>query len=187
MLAPLEKILFALAVLVSLYFTVQGVRLSIRILGRGQGRPDWKLVAKIAVDALVKFLTLKTVLRFRFWPSVFHALIAWGFISFLLVDLADWTYGFTGFRLLESSGRFGDAYRLLADLASLSIILGILAMAVRRFVVRPANLSTRETTLLDPRTRAGILRDSAIVAGFILLPKSSPPIWATLPPAVNRR
>ncbi len=185
MLAPLEKILFALAVLVSLYFTVQGVRRIIRIIGRGQGRPDWKLVAKKAGDALVKFLTLKTVLRFRFWPSVFHALIAWGFISFLLVDLADWTYGFTGFRLLESSGRFGDAYRLLADLASLSIILGILAMAVRRFVVRPANLSTRETTLLDPRTRAGILRDSAIVAGFIFIHNSARLIGESFHLAIN--
>jgi Fe-S oxidoreductase len=42
-------------------------------------------------------------------------------------------------------------------------------MAVRRFVLRPATLSTRETTPLDPKARAGIARDSAIVATFIFV------------------
>src|SRR5437762_1656013 len=125
MLTALEKILFAVAVLVSLYFTGQGVRRIIRIIGRGQGKPDWKLVAKKAGDAFVKFLTFKTVFRFRLLPSIFHALIGWGFISFLLVNLSDLIYGFNSFRLLDNTGLFGDAYRMLADAASVAIIVGI--------------------------------------------------------------
>jgi hypothetical protein len=39
----------------------------------------------------------------------------------------------------------------------------------RRFIFRPANLTTRQTTLLSPKARFGIKRDSAIVAAFILL------------------
>ena len=169
MLTPIEKILFAAAVLISLYATWLGVQRIIRIIARGQGKPDWKLVTKKAGDALVKFLTFKTVFRFRLWPSIFHALIGWGFISFLLVNLSDLTYGYTGFRLLDNLGWFGDDYRLLADVANVAILVGIVAMAVRRFILRPATLSTRETTLLNPAARGGILRDSAIVAGFIFI------------------
>ncbi len=173
MLTPAEKILFAVAVVVPLYLTAQGVWRIIRIIRRGQGKPDWKVVLKKAGDALVKFLTLKTVLRFRFWPSVFHALVAWGFIAFLLIDLTDLIYAYSGFRLLENAGSFGDVYRLLADIANVALLVGIAALAVRRFVVRPENLSTRETTLLDPRARSGILRDSAIVASFIFIHNSA--------------
>jgi Fe-S oxidoreductase len=169
MLTLAEKILFVVAAGISLYFTTQGVRRIIRIVARGRGRPDWKLVAKKAGDALVKFLTFKTVFRFRLLPSVFHALVGWGFISFLLVNLADLIYALNGFRLLDNTGQFGDAYRLLSDIASVSIIIGILALAVRRFIIRPANLSTRDTTLLDPRARSGIQRDAAIVMGFIFI------------------
>jgi Fe-S oxidoreductase len=166
-------ILFAAAVLVSLYFTGRGVWRIIRIIGRGQGRPDWKLVVKKAGEALVKFLTFKTVFRFRLWPSIFHALIGWGFISFLLVNLADLIYGYSGFRLLDHLGLFGEAYRLLADVFNVAILVGIVAMAARRFVLRPATLSTRASTLLHPAARSGIRRDSAIVAGFIFIHNSA--------------
>jgi Fe-S oxidoreductase len=42
-------------------------------------------------------------------------------------------------------------------------------LIVRRFLVRPASLSTRDTTLLHPKARSGIRRDSTIVAAFIVL------------------
>lgn len=185
MLTLVEKILFAVAVLVSLYFTGRGVWHIISLIGQGQGKPDWKLVAQKAGDALVKFLTFKTVFRLRLWPSIFHALIGWGFLSFLLVNLSDLLYGYTGFRLLDSTGLFGDLYRLLADVANVAILLGILAMAARRFLLRPATLSTRDATLLDPRARTGILRDSAIVAGFIFIHNTARLIGESFTLALN--
>ncbi|KAA0268133.1 MAG: (Fe-S)-binding protein, partial [Chloroflexi bacterium] len=78
----------------------------------------------------------------------------------------------TGWRLLDNTGLFGDVYRLIADIANVAIIVGILAMAFRRFILRPATLSTRETTLLHPKARTGIMRDSAIVATFIFIHNS---------------
>jgi Fe-S oxidoreductase len=74
---------------------------------------------------------------------------------------------------LDHTGLFGDLYRLLADVANVAILIGIVAMALRRFVFRPSTLSTRASTLLDSRARQGISRDSAIVAGFIFLHNSS--------------
>ncbi|MBI3172291.1 MAG: 4Fe-4S dicluster domain-containing protein [Chloroflexi bacterium] len=172
MLTLVEKILFALAVAASLYYTWRGVEHIIRNIGSGQGKMNWSLVPKRIGELTVKVGLFQPVFRFRLGPSILHALIGWGFLSFLLINLADLIYAYSGFKLLEHLGWFGNAYRLLADIANVAIIVGILAMVIRRFVLRPATLSTRETTLLHPKARFGILRDSAIVAGFIFIHNS---------------
>ncbi len=169
MLTLIEKILFVLATFVSLYFTYRGVARIMQHINSGQGKIDWSLAYKRIGELIVKVGLFQPVFRLRLGPSIFHGLIGWGFLSFLLINLADLIYAFTGFKLLENTGLFGDAYRLLADIANVAIILGIVGMVIRRFILRPATLTTRETTLLHPKARAGILRDSAIVATFIFI------------------
>ncbi len=172
MLTLVEKILFALAVVASLYYTWRGVQRIIQNIGSGQGKVNWSLIQKRIGELIVKVGLFQPVFRFRLGASILHALIGWGFLSFLLINLGDLIYAYTGFKLLEHLGLFGDAYRLLADVANVAIVLGIVAMVVRRFILRPSNLSTRSTTLLHPKARFGILRDSAIVAGFIFIHNS---------------
>ncbi len=169
MLTLVEKILFVIFTIASLYFTYKGVMRIVGHISSGQGKIDWSLAWKRVGDLIVKVALFQPVFRFRLWTSILHALIGWGFLSFLLINLADLIYAYTGWRLLDNTGRFGDIYRLIADIANVAIIVGILAMAFRRFILRPANLSTRETTLLHPKARSGILRDSAIVASFIFV------------------
>ena len=169
MLSLTEKILFVIATVASLYFTYKGVMRIIGHISSGQGKPDWSLLWKRIGELIVKVGLFQPVFRFRLWPSILHALIGWGFISFLLINLVDLIYAYTNFKALEHLGWFGDAYRLLADAASLAILIGMIAMVVRRFIIRPKTLSTRETTLLHPDARTSIPRDSAIVAGFVLL------------------
>ena len=169
MLTLIEKILFVIATLVSLYFTYLGVAKIMQHINSGQGKVDWSLAYKRIGELILKVGLFQPVFRFRLGPSILHGLIGWGFFSFLLINLADLIYAYTGFKLLEHTGLFGNSYRLLADIAGVAIIVGILAMVVRRFVLRPATLSTRETTLLHPKARLGILRDSAIVATFIFI------------------
>src|SRR6202142_1405831 len=165
----IEKIIFAVGTIVSLYFTYRGFDRIVRIISNGQGKPDWKAAIKRIPEALGKVITFKPVFRFRFWPSLLHALIGWGFLVFLLVNLSDLLYSYTGYSILNQTGLFGDAYRLLADIANVAIIIGIIVMAIRRFILRPATLTTRQTTLLNPKARFGITRDSAIVATFIFV------------------
>ncbi|MEO8357837.1 MAG: (Fe-S)-binding protein [Chloroflexota bacterium] len=167
MLSSIEKILFAIAVLVSLYFTYRGVMRIVGHISSGQGRPDWSLAWKRIGELIVKVGLFQPVFRFRLGPSILHALIGWGFLTFLLINLADLIYAYTGFKLLENTGGFGNSYRLIADVAGVAILVGIIGMAVRRFIIRPKNLSTRESTLLHPKARSGIRRDSAIVAAFV--------------------
>ncbi|MEP0806771.1 MAG: (Fe-S)-binding protein [Chloroflexota bacterium] len=168
MLSLAEKILFILATAASLYFTYKGVQRIVTHISSGQGKPDWNLLWKRLGELIVKVGLFQPVFRFRLWTSILHALIGWGFLSFLLINLADLIYAFTNYKLLEHLGVAGNFYRLLADVANVAILVGMLAMVVRRFILRPATLSTRETTLLHPKARFGILRDSAIVALFIL-------------------
>lgn len=109
------------------------------------------------------------VFRFRLVPSLFHALIGWGFTFYLLVNLGDVLQAYIPNFVFLGTGRLGDLYRLLADLLSGSVLVGMSFMLIRRFIVRPIVLWTRESTLLNPKARFGIKRDSAIVGTFILL------------------
>jgi Fe-S oxidoreductase len=170
MLTSIEKVLFALAVLISLYYTWRGVSRIVKIIGRGQGKPDWSLVPKRLLGVVARIASFQPVLRFRLGPSLLHGLIGWGFIYFVLVNFADLLQAYIpGYRFLEGTGALGDVYRLLADLFGLGVVIGIVSMEIRRFILRPAVLTTRESTLLDPHARFSIRRDSAIVAAFIFI------------------
>jgi Fe-S oxidoreductase len=169
MLTLAEKVLFVLAALASLYYTWRGVARIMSHINSGQGKIDWSLALKRVWELILKVGLFQPVFRFRLWTSVLHGLVGWGFLSFLLINLADLIYAFADFKLLDHLGWFGNFYRLLADIVNVLIIAGIVALAVRRFILKPAALSTRDTTLLHPKARFGIMRDSAIVASFIFI------------------
>jgi Fe-S oxidoreductase len=164
-----EKILFVLVFLASLYAVGRVSERIVRILARGQGKPDWSLIRRRLVGVLVRIATLQPTFKIRFWPSLFHALIAWGFIYYLLVNLGDVLQGFLPDFHFLGRGAAGGIYRLLGDLLSAGVLVGMLAMIVRRFVLKSEALTARQDVLLHPKARAGILRDSAIVGGFILV------------------
>jgi len=164
-----EKILFALSLCISLIAAYQVVRRISKNIGQGHGNPDWHLAAKRLFSVLPKVASLQPVFRFRLLPSLFHAPIAWGFLYFLLVNLGDLLDGYIpGYQFL-GKGLVSDFYRLIADLFSLGLLIGMTAMLLRRFLLKPSSLTARPEVLLHPKARRGILRDSAIVGGFILI------------------
>jgi Fe-S oxidoreductase/nitrate reductase gamma subunit len=163
-----EKILFALAVLVSLLFTFKAINRIIRILQRGHGRPDWKILKQRLITISPKILTFQPVLRFRLVPSIFHALLGWGFLYFFLVNTGDLFQAYLPDYQFLGTGFLGSLYRLGADIFSIAVITGMLALFIRRFIIKPETLNTRSDVLLHPKARFGIKRDSAIVTGFII-------------------
>jgi len=166
MLSPVEKIIFALATLATIIAAIFAIRRLIGIIGHGHGKPDWKAAFKRLPNMLGRVAVFQPVFRFRLLPSLFHAFVGWGFGFYLLVNIMDLIRGYVpGF---EIPGMARDLYQLLADLLTIGVLVGMVYFVLRRFVLRPANLSTRETTLLHPKVRGGIRRDSAIVAVFIL-------------------
>jgi len=159
----IEKFLFALATIVSLYFTYRGVLHIMNHISSGRGKPNWSLIWKRLGELIAKAVFFQPVFRFRPGVSTLHAFIGWGLLVYLLINLTDLIYAYTGFKLLYKIGLVGDIYRLTADFFGIAIMVGMAALAFRRYILRPPHLSTRQSTLLNPKARTGILRDSAIV------------------------
>lgn len=169
MLSTPEKIIFILAALVTAVAVLLVIRRIVRIIARGKGSPDWRLVPGRFLEMLSKTVALTPVWRTRFWASLFHAMVVWAFMFYLFVNIGDVLEGLLPDFTFMGTGALGNIYRLLADVLSVSALIGMAALLVRRFIINPPALRTRESTLLHPKARAGIRRDSLIVGFFILL------------------
>ena len=168
-----ERIIFALAVLLSLYLTFLAARRIIRIIYRGHGGPDWSVLRHRLFLIPTKIITFQPVFRFRFIPSLFHALIGWGFLYFVIANFGDLLQAYIpGYQFLGSR-TIGNLYRLGADIFSIAVLTGMIAMIIRRFIIKSKYLSARSDILLHPKARFGIMRDSAIVGAFVILHVSS--------------
>jgi Fe-S oxidoreductase len=168
MLTVAEKVIFILAALLTVGLVLRAAVRIVRIIGRGHGRPDWKLIPRRLLDAAVKTVALTPTWRKRFVTSVLHAMVVWAFMFYLFVNIGDSLEGLLSNFTFLGDGIVGNGYRLIADLLSVSALVGMSALLIRRFVVRAPELRIRETTLVHPKARAGIRRDSLIVGLFIL-------------------
>ncbi len=173
MLTTPERIIFALAVLLSLYLTARAIRRIIRIIQRGHGRPDWNVLRDRKFSVPARIISFQPLFRFRFLPSLFHALVGWGFLYYVIVNFGDLLQAYIrGYQFL-GTGTIANLYHLGADILSIAVLVGIAALIIRRFIIKPTTLGARQDVLLHPKARFGILRDSAIVGAFVSLHVSS--------------
>lgn len=169
MLSLPERIIFALAVLFSLYLTSRAALRIIRILQRGHGRPDWSIIWQRIISIPLRIVSFQPLFRYRLIPSLFHALIGWGFLYYVIVNLGDFFQAYIrGFQFL-GTGVIANLYHLGADIFSIAVLTGMIAMIIRRFVFKSKYLTARSDVLLHPKARYGILRDSAVVGTFVSL------------------
>jgi hypothetical protein len=158
-----ERIIFALAVLLSLYLTSRAVLRIIHILQRGHGRPDWNVLRHRLLSIPPKIITFQPLFRFRFLPSLFHALIGWGFLYYVIVNIGDFLQAYIqGFEFL-GIGFIANLYHLGADVFSITVLTGMIAMIIRRFIIKSKLLSARSDILLHPKARFGILPLSVLL------------------------
>ncbi len=174
-----EQLIFVLGFLAAAYAGLRVAQRILLIVQRGQGEIDWMLALRRAGEILDKFVLLRPVWRLRFWSSFFHALIAWGFTFYLLVNLGDVLEAFIPDFEFLGRGMLGNLYRLAADILSVGSLLGMTVLIIRRQILKPEVLDTRDSTLLHPKARAGIRRDSLIVGVFILIHVGSRFLGAT--------
>src|SRR4030043_2402360 len=112
MLSLPERIIFALAVLLSLYLTYRGASRIIRIIQRGHGKPDWTILWHRLLTIPPRIISFQPLFRFRFFPSLLHALIGWGFLYYVIVNLGDFLQAYIiGFQFL-GSGIIANLYHL---------------------------------------------------------------------------
>jgi Fe-S oxidoreductase len=169
MLTLAEKIIFILAALITVGLVLRAAVRIVRIIGRGHGKPDWKQIPRRLIDTAVKTVALTPTWRKRLITSLLHAMVVWAFMFYLFVNIGDSLEGLLPNFIFLGEGIVGNGYRLLADLLSVSALVGMSALLLRRFVVHAPELRIRETTLVHPKARVGIRRDSLIVGLFILL------------------
>jgi Fe-S oxidoreductase len=169
MLTLFEKILFLFAVAASLYFGYVGFRKVYNVVMRGAGeKPTFGQMMSRLWDAAISWITTKPIWKTRPVSSFFHILISVGFVFYFIVNFGDivealFPVTFLGHNIV------GDLYRFLADLATVSVLIGIVYFLLRRFAFNDKALAYRDNVkLMDRIKNGGIRRDSLIVALFIL-------------------
>src|ERR1700733_7116656 len=183
-----QKIAFVLFALLTLALGMQGFyRLYLRIRrGRPDSEPRFDQLPRRLWYTVVTTLTQQRTFKKRPGVGVFHSFIFYGFVFYGLVNLVDAAEGFFWFSV-SSGTLFGATYNALADGLSFLVLLGVVALVIRRFAL-PSRRDFRfnERTLLHKDVKlAKISRDSIIVSMFILFHVGSRAIGAGARVAVD--
>jgi len=161
-----EKMLFVLLLLTALYLggsAFYRVYLAIR-RGKPENRFD-HLPARLG-RALWQTLTLQTVFKKRPWVSLLHALVFYGFVYYLLVNLLDVVEGL--FPVVLRGGLW-NVINVIGDVLTALILLGMVGLMIRRYSgAGQKTFSWNPKTPVQEKVRGGIPRDSAIVGAFII-------------------
>ena len=165
MLTTLEKILFVLLAGGSLYYGGKRFYDVYRVISRGKPDPRLDNLPERIRRAILIVLTQQSVFKTRPIVSVLHAMVFYGFVFYFLVNAVDVIEGFFSF---QARGGFWNPFNLMADLLTAGVLVGMIGLMLRRFFVRPQDFAFAPNVPLQPEVRPGIVRDSSIVAAFIL-------------------
>lgn len=165
MLTVSEKIFFL--ILAGLCGYLAGVRFYqvFRAISRGKPEDRFDHLALRLLKGLWLAVSQQTVFKKRPFISLLHALVLYGFVFYLAVNLVDLLEGFVGG--LEARGDRWNYFNLVADVLTTGILVGIAGLMIRRYGVKSKDFSWNQKTPLHEKVRQGIPRDSAIVGGFI--------------------
>ncbi|RMG91818.1 MAG: 4Fe-4S dicluster domain-containing protein [Chloroflexi bacterium] len=169
MLTPTEKLLFALLVAICLTATYTTFQQMAKIITRGQGKLNFNDLPRRVITGVVALISQGRLIRHRRLTSLFHYGVAWGFIFYGLVNILDILEGLIpGFTFFPDN-IIGQLYRLLADIFSVAVLVGVAYLLLRRFAFHDPVLGIRENVKLMPKARKGIPQDSLVVGLFILM------------------
>jgi Fe-S oxidoreductase len=148
-----------------LYYGGQKFYAVYRAIGRGKADARFDHLAERIRRALWVVLTQQSVFKKRPIVSLLHAFVFYGFVFYFLVNFVDLLEGFFG---IHARGGMWNLFNLAADLFTTSVLIGIIGLVLRRLFVRPKDFEFPANVPVQPEVRAGIFRDSTLVAGFII-------------------
>lgn len=164
MLTTTEKILFLLLSVGSLCYAGTGFYGVYKTIARGKPDPRLDHLPRRMLRAFWLVLTQRTVFKTRPVISLLHALVFYGFVYYFMVNMVD---VFEGLFALSARGDAWNPFNLVADLLTAGVLVGIVGLSIRRFLAQPQDFAFASNVPIHEQARAGILRDSAIVASFI--------------------
>ena len=98
--------------------------------------------------------------------GLFHSFIFYGFVFYGLVNLVDAIEGYVPFTI-SSTNPIGATYNLLADILGFLVLLGVIALVIRRFASPAAATSAS--------THARCSTKTFVTPKSLATPSSSPP------------
>jgi Fe-S oxidoreductase len=176
-----QKIAFFLFALITLALGLEGFyRLYLRIRrGTPDPEPRFNNLPRRLIYALTTTFTQQRTFKKRPTIGLFHSFIFYGFVFYGLVNLVDAVEGYLPISV-TSENPIGATYNLLADILSFLVLLGVIALVIRRFAL-PSRRDFRfnaRTLLHKDVQHSKITRDSLLVSAFILFHVGSRAIGA---------
>ena len=169
MLTGIEKIIFILLALTAVGISYTTFNKMFKAIGVGSQQIDWKRALLNFPKGLEVFISQRTMFKTRPVIGFIHALVAWGFTLYLIVNIVDVLYGFIpGFHFFPNYF-IGKVYRLFVDIFTVLVLLGVVYFLVRRFIFKDNRLVINEPVMLNDLAKIGMRNDSLIVGLFIFL------------------
>ena len=169
MLTDIEKIIFILFAIIAIGLSYTTFNKMFKAIGVGSQQIDWKRALLNFPKGLEVFISQRTLFKTRPVIGFIHALVAWGFTLYLVVNIVDVLYGFIpGFHFLPNYF-IGKVYRLFVDIFTVLVLLGVVYFLVRRFIFKDNRLVINEPVMLNDLAKKGMRNDSLIVGLFIFL------------------
>ncbi len=181
-----EKIAFIILIISSLSLSWFSFSTMFKVIGIGTRSIDWKQVLLNWPKGLAAFIGQKTLFKTRPIIGFIHALVAWGFTFYLIVNVLDVLYGFIpGFHFFPDY-IIGKTYRVFVDVFTVLVMLGVLYFLARRFILKDSKLEINPQVMLSPEAKIGMKKDSLLVGAFILLHVGSRFLSASFEIAQNK-
>ena len=169
MLTDIEKIIFILFAIIAIGLSYTTFNKMFKAIGVGSQQIDWKRALLNFPKGLEVFISQRTMFKTRPVIGFIHALVAWGFTLYLVVNIVDVLYGFIpGFHFFPNYF-IGKVYRLFVDIFTVLVLLGVVYFLVRRFIFKDNRLVINEPVMLNDLAKKGMRNDSLIVGLFIFL------------------
>jgi len=134
----LEKALLTLAIVLGLYGFIQPIVLRLRRIAQAAGPFRVDQVPRRIGRFFWEVVFQGKVIAQRPFAGLMHALVFWGFLTFIPVTLDHFAHGYGGSIL--GHGAFRTVLTTIVAVFAVGVIIGIIALTFRRFVLRPAAL-----------------------------------------------
>ena len=169
MLTDIEKIIFILFAIIAIGISYTTFDKMFKAIGVGSQQINWKRALLNFPKGIEVFISQRTLFKTRPVIGFIHALVAWGFTLYLVVNIVDVLYGFIpGFHFFPNYF-IGKVYRLFVDIFTVLVLLGVVYFLVRRFIFKDNRLVINEPVMLNDLAKKGMRNDSLIVGLFIFL------------------
>jgi len=169
MLTLVEKVIFISLTILSISWAFRSFNNMFKIINRGTEPISWSGVFKNIPKGLKILFSQQTLFTTRPVIGFIHALVAWGFIVYFLVNIIDVLNGLiSGFSFFPNSV-VGFIYRIFVDIFSILVLVGVFYFLIRRFIIDDKKLIIAEPVYLSDNAKKGIKRDSLVVGLFIMI------------------